>query len=863
MELSIHHLNPLATTTIRADTNAIWVGLNSDTSLIPDSAIIFRNLPDPGWSVDDFSDSGQLLPFDDARDPDWYRFEEQWAPWTPTSFLLQQRPWYDLLETTVPVEERDGGWSMAETQRQQCSLDLTQVQECIRYVVDFNERASRRITVPGIFPRHHLANVYPNQKLVQINAAKAKRSVLHSIGWLAWWTTIIVNWENELTDSVVHLISSLLSTVKSKRGVICDLDRDWQTINIPLYLQNNIPFFYLWDFEARSDERFSRLNPGLNLTYWAIRQGTQLSLIPDLEESDIDKIARQATKLDHFFQEIFSYQGTDEPPILHTHSVFVIDFKGWKRRPVERDEATLASLVKFYHYKVLDKEEDSRYKTVIIWRWRKREPCDEYLRRQYKASLPGEDPSSLIRERYRFDYAPKPGIMYDRETGLIASRQAFRSQGISLLERLGGGQSLKERLSGDARSNGSAPETYSNSTDEDLTFVAFPEIPEILYHPRAVNSPAAWIRYNTKKLDQARRRTMALRAARGDDPSPYRRSQSPTRLSDPFFASHDRPEVMFRRMLKDESAKITYTASTWFAPSFAWNSDFLEAAYIFVPDIESEARLRYWANCWDTIGTTQRLLSTAIEHGLKFYLALPQDRLRQFRPIIVDNLDRTSASSLYATGFQEPNLSPAENAAAFCTSYMARMNDLLRRPHARAFIGEGGQFSWIARRWTGLRLVEEFMSGPSIQVTVHNRGFYDSASEDASYLSHDAVSEQEKDLLLGFCPGTNGCIGRWLFPPADIFDDNFELWTGEWNAALDHIYRRLADDIARGKGKLRTREKWKNWIRNNERGQRRPEYLPSTKDFTDVMEGISRAGLQPTWHKKRLDDITFPEQRLE
>lgn len=50
----------------------------------------------------------------------------------------------------------------------------------------------------------------------------------------------------------------------------------------------------------------------------------------------------------------------------------------------------------------------------------------------------------------------------------------------------------------------------------------------------------------------------------------------------------------------------------------------------------------------------------------------------------------------------------------------------------------------------------------------------------------------------------------------DIFEDNFDLWTGEWNVALDHIYRRLADDIARGKGKLRTREKWKCWTRNNE-----------------------------------------------
>lgn len=176
-------------------------------------------------------------------------------------------------------------------------------------------------------------------------------------------------------------------------------------------------------------------------------------------------------------------------------------------------------------------------------------------------------------------------------------------------------------------SDDSASEARSNSTDEDLLFVTFPEIPDILYHPRAVNSPAAWIRYNAKKLDESRRRTLELRAARGDNTSSLCRSQSPTRLLDPFFVSHKRPEVMFWRMLKDESAKITYTMSTWFAPDFAWNSDFLEAAYIFVPDIESQARLRYWANCWDTVGTTRRLLTIAIEHGLKFHLALPLDRL--------------------------------------------------------------------------------------------------------------------------------------------------------------------------------------------------------------------------------------------
>ena len=94
--------------------------------------------------------------------------------------------------------------------------------------------------------------------------------------------------------------------------------------------------------------------------------------------------------MDHFFQEIFAYQGTDEAPILHTYSVYIIDFKGWKRPPVERSDATLALLAKFYHYEVLEEEEDSRYKTVIFWRWRKRQPRNEYLRQQYKASLPEE-----------------------------------------------------------------------------------------------------------------------------------------------------------------------------------------------------------------------------------------------------------------------------------------------------------------------------------------------------------------------------------------------------------------------------------------------------------------------------------------
>ena len=156
---------------------------------------------------------------------------------------------------------------MAEHQRQVCITDLTRAQSCIRYVVEFDDRFPQRARVPPFFPLDRLAKVYPIKKMVQISAAKAKRSVLHALGFLSWWTTVIVSWEENLSDGAVSIITSLLSTVKGKRGVICDLERDWSTINLPLYIQNSIPFFYLWNFEARADNRFSRLNPALNLTY--------------------------------------------------------------------------------------------------------------------------------------------------------------------------------------------------------------------------------------------------------------------------------------------------------------------------------------------------------------------------------------------------------------------------------------------------------------------------------------------------------------------------------------------------------------------------------------------------------------------
>jgi len=286
---------------------------------------------------------------------------------------------------------------------------------------------------PLQYPVERLAKVYTTRKLVQMDVAKAKPSILEALAFMSWWTTIRTDWEVQLSNTAVEIINRLLAMTKGKCGVICDLKRDWPIINNPLYVQYNVPFFYLWDFDVRADQCFSRLNPALNLTYWAVHQGTMLDLHPDL-----NKIAREAVKQDHYFQEEFVYRCAINPPILSSYPVFIIDFVGWKCRPINQSKEPIESLVGLYYYSVFDDNEEYKHKVIIFWRWRKRQPKDDYLRCQYKMSLPGEEYTESIRELYKFSYAPKPGIIYDDDTGLRVRNNCSVGTPLSLLEHMGG-----------------------------------------------------------------------------------------------------------------------------------------------------------------------------------------------------------------------------------------------------------------------------------------------------------------------------------------------------------------------------------------------------------------------------------------
>jgi len=177
----------------------------------------------------------------------------------------------------------------------------------------------------------------------------------------------------------------------------------------------------------------------------------------------------------------------------------------------------------------------------------------------------------------------------------------------------------------------------------------------------------------------------------------------------------------------------------------SWNADYLEVGYLLLPDVQAQARLRFWAACSRDVPTMSDLLLKAVCHGLPFSVGIKVEDFGRFKPEDVSDTDRLVGKLTSAV--EAPFAYTAQGALR--AYYMSHVNDIIRRPHARILIGMGGPVSWLGRKWGGMELVAQFMQGPSPDVYLHRRGYIDSDDEHPMFLYTDEMSPQEIDVLFG------------------------------------------------------------------------------------------------------------------
>jgi len=346
--------------------------------------------------------------------------------------------------------------------------------------------------------------------------------------------------------------------------------------------------------------------------------------------------------------------------------------------------------------------------------------------------------------------------------------------------------------------------------------------------------------------------------------SPYPRphSQSPSHRR-AYQCCADSPLTSWEQFVCQlhSHSNITGPSMMWCMPiGPAWNLDFLEEGVILFPDNRTQIQLHYWVICDLAILNIRHILELAMNRGMKLILAIPYDALPHFHvsePLSMMDLTKRT----YDMGFQESPLTYDKGCVAFMDQYLGKLADILWHPHARAVVAMGGPTSWITRYYSGECLIKEFVSGPSIQVTVHHRGGITNAAFLDMPVFYDQLSAQEVELIHSYVPLGSTTEDRWVFPTTEILEDFSKHWRGEWNLGCERIMGNITRDLGSGLLAPQTRKEWHEYLRSNNRGEYTPELgsVPLSSDFT-LIENKINAAFPVHWHGCHLRDITLPDK---
>lgn len=797
--------------------NDHWIGLNASCEVIPSEASAYVDFQSTQRVSDDFrakGPTGLYLEMEWALDADWFDPEAGWRPYLPLP-SEGAKEWYYQLDQNTPADPASKSPHLTIFPRLLSTMenDLRLLESCVVNIAKssiFPVRAYR----PGLYDFEQLRGPFDSVRSLENFGANVKRQALDYLGFLAWWTLSTSEWDVYIPQDTVDNILDFGLEDRPKRGVLIDLERDWRQISIPHLLRRRIPVFYRWNESLQRTPRFLSLSPHILQAFEERRRAAPDGKVfaADLPEfaSDFEAMS----DYDEFFQRrVFHNKPSPDLEFRGDWRYAVVDFQGWMCRPIDLE--TAREFAKRFGSHIVHRGGQ----TFAIFRRWETFNFDESIAAPAGLADLSVDADLVrgnveIREIHRSFFAPVQSQRFDLN--------GFPDYGVPIEDdTLQTGKPLSWV---DAMSSADKTSSRSSSSGPD------------------------------------RGRSHARNSAR---PSPYPRPRS---SSPSFKATYQRrkgtsPETLKEQFIRRLRAQgnILGTSSLWPAPIEAeWNDSFLDEGVILFPDNRTQIRLRYWTICGASSIRMRHVLDFAISRGMRFIIAIPFDSLPRFH-----QLEKPSMSDLtkrtYDTGFQECPLSYSKGGSAFMDQYLSKLADILRRPHARAVIAMGGPTSWIARFYGGSRLVEEYMSGPSSQVTVHHRGGVAVAPFLDMPVFHDQLSKQEVELIHGYIPLGSPTEDRWAFPTSELLEEFSNHWRGEWNQGCERIMGNIARSLESGALTPLTRREWREYLRGNNRGEHAPApgSVPKESDFLFV-ENMIDSSFPVKWHGRLIRDIFLP-----
>ena len=773
-----------------------WIALNASAGKIPSTAVFEQALEDRAFLLPELA--ARPTSWTWAKQPTWYSDKYHWDAWTTVDCFADENdsvPWY-FSEGSSPWEGAEGKFHFDPNTRPKAEDSLSKLWLCIEAITS-NPPFVSGTPHPLKFNYLLLSAAWDSSRGAASLMNDAKGRVLEYLGFINWWSSSVSGWESSLQTWMVDFIAGFRLRDLKKRGVFIDLPKHWRSLNIGHLLANDVPVYYFWQDDTDDYPCFTRLSPAILQAYHDTCSSLDRTEVLGAEMAGFQDDIETIGLYDEFFQRRRAPDHTTSPAhseIPPDAVVYICDFEGWSARLIT-DPDLIQDYADAYHFSI---EIDGRDAYVTMWRWKPRRLGSGRALKagQWGAGISMEARRSdrEIRELFKSVHAPKGKIQFD-EDGRVA-----------LVSRLG---DVCDDYQGSPMTT-EPSEPQAPLPRPHWVASSHPQLPvPQLSFPAPVVSRWAQAMSATPSQSSSRGSSMARHSRGSADRNSRRHSASPQRGHRHQSTTMPRQRAVFLEDLRELVGQYSGGDAPWASRKpLRWNVDFLEVGYLLIPDVRAQARLRYWAACSPDATSMGSLLTKAVCHGLPFSIGVKVEDFGRFKPEEVSDTDRVVGKP--TTAVEAPFAYTAQGALR--AYYMSRINDIIRRPHARILIAMGGPEAWLGRKWGGSELVAQFMDGPSPDVYLHRRGYIDSDDEHPMFLYTDEMSPQELDVLFG-CIRSDSERDRSLYPSRLILDEGCFFWTGEWDSRMDTMFTELTKEIMQGSAKFRTPGMWNEYFR--------------------------------------------------
>ncbi|KAJ7506050.1 hypothetical protein B0H11DRAFT_2219977 [Mycena galericulata] len=888
-----------------------WVGLNCPLNFLQDRAMEYIDNFSYHTASAPTDENGYFQHMEFIWKPDWEQHDRFFRAWIPILSNPQNNsPWFFQYRHWVS-ETPSKNFIIPEVWRTRMISDLQKLENCVSEIVA-KAPFFGKIPRPPVFYLDSLGRTRETRSAANKLAASAKRAALELLGFLYWRISTAENWQEELTKETLAIIESFNLLDYEKRGVLINLARDWHAMNIPVLLRHNVPILFPWTIHEEMEYRFGCLAPSILAAYQAKCQ--EVGGEKELKLSD--NLSRSASYLAICRYSVFLDDPQEEYHILNSANLVIpkkgdkrmIDFPGWAWRPVPSRK-----WVKFYkqryHYQVVNG-------ITTFWRFRPLPKSEEEHERDEddessysegddwndaeESAMEDLDSEYTVREIYKGRCAPRPGQRFHPETGEQTARpytgnaclEKYTAELNGRIPPSSSSQAFrgaKEAIEDVARQIREDVPSNANEDDMDVDASTIPpassrKSPYLIRHfsnecrtlgtfrpclvlrkPMQQNgkvesllrSPEVTGSTVTGVKDQCLRHILEvdrilLRRDSAAIVAPLHHRDQPEKVQ----AILDDQELRRRREATANLRSCKRLASRHgkMPDEYRWNRKFLDHAVLLLPNADARVRLRF-LTCALKITTVGEVLDQAILRGIPFRLAIPETSLPEFRTEGgLSAASRILTKSQYEMGPPEAPLTMGRGGAEFAISYTKRFGRVLSLPHARCIVGMGGIFTWLAWMYEE-KLVQSYMSGPSIQVVRFGRGWTDGHEEHPLYITHDQLYPHEIEDILGHV--VDGQTDRWVWPTPELLLELCDHYSGEITSELNEALMAVYNEVKDNKATPRSKTQWSKLFRRRNRGTAAPEVKISKSDLEDEEERMDRI-FADKWNVVKVRRLNLP-----